>query len=127
MANIPAKAVQRLTAALKRFQPIISSARARDVNESDTVTIVADMLSEMFGYDKYSEVTSEEAIRGTYCDLAVRVAEKALFIVEVKAVGLDLKDSADHARVLPSGYTAIEEYCNEQAQQLIAETPSKAM
>ena len=36
--------------------------------------IVADILSEIFGYDKYNEVTSEYAIKGTYCDLAIKLA-----------------------------------------------------
>jgi hypothetical protein len=31
------------------------------------------MLAGVFGYDKYSEVTSEFAIRGTYCDLAIKI------------------------------------------------------
>lgn len=35
---------------------------------------------------------SEHAIRGTYCDLAVRIDGKLAFLLEVKAVGLDLKD-----------------------------------
>jgi hypothetical protein len=37
---------------------------------SDTVIIVTDVLAEVFGYDKYSELTAEFAISGTYCDLA---------------------------------------------------------
>jgi predicted type IV restriction endonuclease len=93
MPTIPAKVLERLVTTLKRFQPIISSAKARDVNESDTSIIVTDLLSEIFGYDKYSEVTSEHAIKGTFCDLAVHVEGKALFLVEVKAIGLELKDA----------------------------------
>ena len=31
------------------------------------------MLADIFGYDKYSEITSEHAIRGTYCDLATKI------------------------------------------------------
>ena len=65
MASIPKKVAERLVGGIKRFQPILSAARARDVGESDTVTIVKDMLADVFGYDKYSEVTSEFAIRGT--------------------------------------------------------------
>ena len=76
MATVPAKVAQRLASGLKRFQPVISSARARDVNESDTVMIVTDVLSELFGFDKYSELTSEHAIRGTYCDVALKVDGK---------------------------------------------------
>ena len=89
---VPAKVESRLSTGLKRFQSVISSARARDVNESDTVTIVADVLAELFGYDKYSEITSEHTIRGTFCDLAIRVDGKLRFLVEVKAVGIGFKD-----------------------------------
>jgi hypothetical protein len=92
MAAIPKKVTERFTAALKRFQPVIQSARTRDVNESDTVIIVTDMLGELFGYDKYSEITSEHAIKGTYCDLAVRLDGAVQLLIEVKAIGLELKD-----------------------------------
>src|SRR3954469_21863797 len=93
MPPIPSKVEDRLVTAIKRFQPVIASAKARDVNESDTVIIVTDMVSEIFGYDKYSEITSEHAIRGTFCDLAVSIDGKFQFLVEVKAIGLDLKDN----------------------------------
>ena len=91
--NIPARVESRLTAAIKRFQPILSSAKARDVNESDTVIIVTDMLSELFGYDKYSEITSEHSIRGTFCDPATKLDGKFELLLEVKAIGLELKDA----------------------------------
>jgi len=54
--------------------------------------IILDMLEAIFGYDKYSEITAECAIRGTYCDLAVKVDEKLVQLVEVKAVGATLDD-----------------------------------
>jgi len=92
MAKIPAKVETRIKDALKRFQPILRSALDRDVNESDTVSIVTDLLGEVFGYDKYHEVTSEHMIRGTYCDLAVTVEGKLCVLIEIKAIGLDLKD-----------------------------------
>jgi hypothetical protein len=90
---IPTKIARRLSEGLKRFQPIISSAKARDANESDTSMIITDMMAELFGYDKYSEVTKELAIRGTYCDLATKIEGKYQMLIEVKAVGIDLKDS----------------------------------
>ena len=93
MPQVPAKVAERLSAALKRFQPILASANSRDVNESDTSIIVTDLLSDMFGYDKYSEVTREYAIRGTYCDLAIKIENELNFLIEVKAIGLDLKDA----------------------------------
>src|SRR4051812_24723444 len=90
---IPSRVSERLSAGIKRFQPILSSARARDVNESDTSMIVTDVLAEVFGYDKYSEVTRELCIRGTFCDLATRIEGKFQMLIEVKAIGLDLKET----------------------------------
>jgi predicted type IV restriction endonuclease len=90
---IPTKAADRIRSELKRFQPILQSAKARDVNESDTVVIVTDLLQYVFGYDKYSEITSEHMIRGTYCDLAVKLDNRLAFLLEVKSIGSDLKDN----------------------------------
>jgi hypothetical protein len=90
---IPARVAERLAAGVKRFQPILSSARSRDVNESDTSMIVTDVLADVFGYDKYSEVTRELCIRGTFCDLATRIDGKFQMLIEVKAIGLELKDA----------------------------------
>jgi hypothetical protein len=93
MPQVPSKVAERLAAGIKRFQPIITSAKSRDVGESDTVIIVTDMLSEVFGYDKYSEITSETSIRGTWCDLAIKIDGTIEFLIEVKAIGLELKDA----------------------------------
>ncbi len=93
MAKVPSKIADRIAAGVKRFQPILSTAKSRDVGESDTVTIVVDMLADIFGYDKYSEITSEHAIRGTFCDLATKIDGALQMLIEVKAIGLDLKES----------------------------------
>lgn len=92
MPNIPARVADRIANGIKRFQPIVAAAKSRDVGESDTVTIIVDMLAEVFGYDKYSEITSEHSIRGTFCDLATKLDGVLQLLIEVKAVGLDLKD-----------------------------------
>lgn len=93
MASVPKKVAERLVAGIKRFQPIVASAKSRDVGEADTVTIIKDMLADVFGYDKYSDVTSEFAIRGTYCDLAIKIDGQLQTLIEVKSIGLDLKES----------------------------------
>lgn len=93
MPQVPNKVAERLAAGIRRFQPILASAKTRDVGESDTVIIVTDILSEVFGYDKYSEITSETSIRGTWCDLAIKLDGAIEFLIEVKAIGSDLKDS----------------------------------
>jgi hypothetical protein len=90
---VPKRVQDRLTRSLVKFQQVIKNAKDRDVNESDTVSIIKDILAEVFGYDKYLEITSEFAVRGTYCDLAVKVDGKVEFLIEAKAIGLDLKDT----------------------------------
>mgnify|MGYP001559110856 CR=1 FL=1 len=92
MAKLPKRATDRISAGLKRFQPILVAAKSRDVNESDTVLVVTDLLQEIFGYDKYTEITSEYMIRGTFCDLAVKLDGTLALLIEVKAIGLDLKE-----------------------------------
>jgi len=39
------------------------------------------------------EVTSEHAIKGTYCDLAIKIENTLQTLIEVKAIGLELKDN----------------------------------
>ncbi len=92
MSNIPRKVADRLAAGIKRFQAVLEAARRRDINESDTVVIINDICSEVFGFDKYFEVTSEFAIRGTYCDLAIKLDGQIQVLLEAKAAGIELKD-----------------------------------
>jgi len=93
MASIPSKVATRLVAGIKRYQSILAGAKSRDLGEADTVRIITDMLADVFGYDKFVEITSEFAIRGTYCDLAIKLDAVIQSLIEVKAIGLDLKDS----------------------------------
>jgi Type I restriction enzyme R protein N terminus (HSDR_N) len=89
---LPARLKDRLTTGLKRLVPIIAQQKTRDVSEPDTVTLVKDLLCDVFGYDKYAELTSEHAIRGTYCDLAVKLSDKLSMLIEVKSAGTPLDD-----------------------------------
>lgn len=73
MANVPKKVVARLQQSIPDYKNILLKAQGRDINESDTVTIVTDMLSDVFGIDKYTEITREFGIQGSYCDLAVKI------------------------------------------------------
>ena len=93
MPAVPARVKDRLVPGVYLFQGILQNAKARDVNESDTVTIIKDMLADVFGFDKYADITSEYAIKGTYVDLATRIDGHLVNLIEVKAIGLDLKDA----------------------------------
>jgi hypothetical protein len=71
--------------------------KIKDANESDTVTAITDIMQDIFGYDKYTEITSEYAIGGgdrTRCDLAIIDAKrKVRFFIEAKGVSIALNES----------------------------------
>lgn len=91
--KIPQTVVNRLKDSVPRFQKVLAAARSRDVNEADTVVIITDMLEQVFGMDKYTEVTREHAIKGTYVDLAIKLDGKIQYLIEVKAIGMDLREN----------------------------------
>src|SRR3954447_5264378 len=90
---ISAKVSARITTQLKKYQSVLSNLQKRDVSEADTVTVINDMLTDVCGYDKYLHITSQYAIRGTYVDLAVKIDDDIRFLIEVKAIGIELKDA----------------------------------
>lgn len=93
MPTVPARVADRIKSNLKKLRPILVSAKERDINESDTAHIVANILCELLGFDRFLEITSEFAIRSTFCDLAIKMDGKLKLLIEVKAIGLDLKDN----------------------------------
>ena len=93
MIKVSKRFVERAKANLRRYQRVLETARSRDVNESDTCVIVSDIIADLLGYDKYSEVTTEFAIRSTFCDLAIKLDGRVQYLIEVKSIGTDLKDN----------------------------------
>jgi predicted type IV restriction endonuclease len=91
--GITNRVIERIKAGLKKYQPILEAAKARDDNEANTVAIVRGMLADLLGYDMFAEVTSEFPIRGTSVDLAVKVDGDIRFLLEAKSIGTDLKDN----------------------------------
>ena len=93
--KIPEKVLKRLGPAVNKFKKLLKQAKENDINEADTVTIVTSMLEEVFGFDKFTEITKEHPIqtqgRPYYCDIAVRDGKQLSYLVEVKAIGLGLK------------------------------------
>ncbi|HEY4126180.1 MAG TPA: type I restriction enzyme HsdR N-terminal domain-containing protein [Rhizomicrobium sp.] len=91
--RIPAKVQSRIILSVKKLQQSITDAKRRDVNESDTALIIAEALSDVFGYKKHEEITTEFAVKNTFCDLAVKVGSTLRFLIEVKAVNIELKEN----------------------------------
>ena len=61
--KITKKVEDRIKTSAVKFKKVLEAAKNRDLNESDTVAIITDMLAEVFGYEKCSEITSELMIR----------------------------------------------------------------
>ena len=92
--NLSTKFTKTFIENLKKYQPILRKMKENEVNETDTVKVINDILSDLFGYDKYSDITSEYAIRGTYCDLAIKGSNnKPYILIEVKGISIALNDN----------------------------------
>ncbi|WP_047143977.1 type I restriction enzyme HsdR N-terminal domain-containing protein [Aquamicrobium sp. LC103] len=91
--KLPKKFVDRVGANLKKYQRVATAQQKADVAEADTVTVVKDILEDVFGYDKYEELTSEHQIKSTYCDLAIKIGGKLRLLIEVKSAGSSLADN----------------------------------
>jgi hypothetical protein len=90
--KLPSKFSARVLKHFKKYQSIILDQRKRDVAEADTASTVKDILADIFGYDKFKEITAEYKIRGTFCDLAVVMDNGIKFLIEVKGANVVLTD-----------------------------------
>ncbi len=91
-SKVSSRIYDRVKKQLKKMCPILDATKKRKVNESDTSSIVMEILSEALGYDKFSEITTEYKIRGQYADYGVKIKDKLKFLVEVKSINTDLNE-----------------------------------
>lgn len=91
--SLSKKAMEEMSKWIKKFRKIIEVAKQKDLNESDTSNIINDMLGEVWGYDKYFDVTTEYKIKGQYCDYGIKINGQLSFLIEVKAIGVQLNDN----------------------------------
>lgn len=88
------KAKARIRKVLKGFQDkgIIKWAEQQGLNESDTRSLVEDVLSNALGYEKLREITREFEVKGHRADFAIKLEGKPRFFIEVKAIGSQLSE-----------------------------------
>ncbi|MDR0416442.1 MAG: type I restriction enzyme HsdR N-terminal domain-containing protein [Propionibacteriaceae bacterium] len=75
---------------LRKYLKPLTDLAARDANEGDTRLLVTDILCDLLGYDKYSELATEYMVRGEFADYAIRVGGTILAMVEVKRIATTL-------------------------------------
>jgi len=125
---IPKRVSDRIKSGLRTFKKVLEEAKSADRSEQDTVTIVTDMLAAIFGFDKYSELTGEYAIRGTFCDIAVKIDGKLQYLIEVKAVDKSLRENhlrqaTDYAAKEGIEWVVLTNGVEWQAYRMIFEQP----
>lgn len=77
---------------LKRYAKLFKEAADKNLNEADTVMRLTRFFEEVLGYDPFNEITREQAIKGTFVDIALKVEEDIRILVEVKAAGISLRE-----------------------------------
>ncbi len=93
MAVYQDKAKERIKKGLKRMSNIIDRGLNDKYKEADTRTIVSDVLTEYLGWDKYDNITAEQMIGSRYADYVVKKETEPVFVVEVKQIGMKLKET----------------------------------
>ena len=63
-----------------------------EIDESGTRIMTNSFLTEVLGYKELEDIKTEYRIRGEYADYVVQLKRKKHFVVEVKAIQLDLHD-----------------------------------
>jgi hypothetical protein len=87
---------ERVRAGIRKFARPLNDLIARDANEGDTRMLVNRMLTDVLGYDEFSELTTEYAVKGEFADYGIRIDRDLVAFVEVKRVATKL--GAKHLR-----------------------------
>lgn len=80
----------KLLKKLKEYRKKYIIKKYESLDESATRIMVNCFLSEVLGYTELDEIKTEYCIKGTYADYVIQIDRKKHFIVEVKAMQLDL-------------------------------------
>ena len=78
---------------LVRYSKKYLNKKYSELDESATRIMVNNFLTEVLGYAELEEIKTEYRIRGEYADYIIQVDRKKHFVVEVKAIQLDLSDN----------------------------------
>jgi len=92
MAVYQDKARERIKKALPKLKRLVEKGKAEDYKEADTRKIVSFAL-ECLGWDSFENITAEQMIGSRYADYVIKTDDEQVFVVEVKQIGLKLKDT----------------------------------
>ena len=93
MAVYQDKAKDRIKSGLSRMNTIIEKGKRDSYNEADTRKIVTDILTRYLGWDQFDNLTAEQMIGSRYADFVIKKEDDILAVIEVKQIGLKLKET----------------------------------
>lgn len=77
---------------LKRFSPMLLEARAKELNEADTVLRLCKFFEAVLGYDGIEDISREANLKDKFVDICLKVDGKIRLLVEAKASNVILRD-----------------------------------
>jgi hypothetical protein len=83
---------QKLLNGIKEYRKQFFSKDIQDLDESGTRIMVNHILTDLLGYKSLEEIKTEYMIKGTYADYVVQIDGTRHFLVEVKALSLNLSN-----------------------------------
>lgn len=83
---------RQLIASLKKYHKQYLTKLNPELDESGTRIMINSFLTEVLGFVPIEEVKTEYMIRGTYADYVVQLKGIRHFLVEVKALGIELSE-----------------------------------
>ena len=83
----------KLTEALKKYSKKYLNGKYTELDESGTRLMINSFLMDVLGYEALEEIKTEYMIKGTYADYVIQIKGKRHFLVEVKALTLNLSEA----------------------------------
>lgn len=83
---------EKLLASLKSYVKRYFSNNLTDLDESGTRILINSFLTDVLGFLPIEEIKTEYMIRGTYADYMIQIGGTRHFLVEVKALSLNLSE-----------------------------------
>lgn len=82
----------KLLSALKVYNKKFLNGKTSELDESGTRLMINTFLTDVLGYIPIEEIKTEYMIKGTYADYVIQIKGIQHFLVEVKALSLQLSD-----------------------------------
>lgn len=84
--------IKQIEYALREYRKKYLTKKYTELDESATRIMVNALLSKVLGYKELEDIKTEYEIRGTYADYVIQIARKKWFVVEVKAISVNLNE-----------------------------------